>query len=336
MEFGFFEIYHSLKRNEPVVVVTVVESRGSVPRKAGSKMIVYDDGKTTGSIGGGAIEGDVIEHSKIAFDIKRGNILSYDLRENGNREDIDLICGGYMEVMLEYVNAHQENLVLYGDACRKIENEQPFLWKAVIHKTAKGIDLERCIQDIKEVSEGRYLNSSIQKSNGHMVFGESVQPAQTAFIVGAGHVSREIARLAVQIGMKTLVFDDRAAFANKSRFPEANSIHVCPDYVNIFEPFKIARNSCIIIVTRGHSYDKEVLGQALKTKAGYIGMMGSRKKRDIIYSKLIAEGCDPRGLDRVHCPIGLPIKAETPAELAVSIVAELIDHRASSTLTTHD
>ena len=332
MNVELVEIFHALKQSTPVVVATIINSRGSTPRNVGSKMIVYDDGMISGTIGGGAIEGDVIKRAMTVFDSKRGNITSYDLSKDGNCGDLDLICGGHLEVMLEYVDTGLENEFLYGNACQKIAKEIPFLWKAVIKEIGNGIALERCIQDFSETGESKHLNRSLYKSDKGLVLVEPILPTQTAYLIGAGHVSKEIAKLTKQIGMKTLVFDDRTVFASESRFPEADGIHLCPDYVNIFKPFKITQNSYIIIVTRGHSYDKEVLGQALKTRAGYIGMMGSRKKRNTIYDMLISEGYDSKELDRVHCPIGLPIKAETPAEIAVSIVAELIDHRASPTV----
>ena len=334
MSAEFIEIYHALKESKPLVLATIINSRGSTPRTSGSRMIIYDDGGISGTIGGGAIEGDVIERAMTVFDTKRSSIASYDLRQDGRSDDLDLICGGHMEVILEYVDTCPENVFLYGAAYKKIEDEQPFLWKAVIKEMDSGILLERCIQNIRETSGGKYLNLSLHKSGDGQILIEPVLPTQTAYIIGGGHVSKEITKLTKHIGMKTLVFDDRRAFASESRFPEADGINVCPDYVNIFEPFKITENSYIIIVTRGHSYDKVVLSQALKTRAGYIGMMGSRKKRDILYEALITEGCNAKELERVHCPIGLPIKEETPAELAVSIVAELIEHRASSAI--HD
>ena len=291
-------------------------------------MIVYADGKISGSIGGGPIEGDAIERALLLFDSKRGIITSYDLHQDGSSDDLDLICGGQMELMLEYVDAGRQNELFYGAVHQKIEKEAPFLLRALITKVDGGIEVERDIQEITGPAAATHFKASLDKSGENLEFVESVLPRQTVYIVGAGHVSKEIAKLTKQIGMKTLVFDDRAAFANVSRFPEADGIYLCPEYAHIFEQFEITHNSYIIIVTRGHSYDKEVLGQALKTGAGYIGMMGSRKKRNTIYDALIAEGFNPEELDKVHCPIGLEIKAETPAELAVSIVAELIDHRA--------
>ena len=329
MSDELIEIYHALKQGVPLVVATVIDSRGSTPRTTGSKMIVSKGGVLFGSIGGGAIEGDVIKQAMTVFETKNDTINSYDLRRDGNNNDLDLICGGYLEVMVEYVDTNRENEFLYGAANQKIECEQPFYWKTVIKELDDGVRLDRNIIDIEKFGAGKHQKASISVSGNNRVFVEQVLPVQTVYIVGAGHVSKEIATLTKQLGMKTVVFDDRASFANKSRFPNADGIHLCPEYRDIFKSFVINQNSYIIVVTRGHSYDKDALAQALKTGAGYIGMMGSRKKRNIIYDTLIAEGFDSKELDRVHCPIGLPIKAETPAELAVSIVAELINHRAS-------
>ena len=329
MNTKLVEIFHALRQHKPVVVATVINSRGSTPRTAGSKLIVYSDSATSGTIGGGAIEGDVIRRASAVFAERLGCTVSYDLRSDGKSQDLDLICGGYMEVVLEYVHDSPDNKRLYGEACEKIGSEEPFLWNARIQEIDRGLLFDRYIENISDLNGARNQKASIQTFGAERLIVEPVFPAETAFIIGAGHVSRQIARLTRQIAMKTLVFDDRSEFANKSRFPEADGIHVCPDYVNIFESFNITSRSYIIIVTRGHNYDKEVLAQALKTRAGYIGMMGSRKKRRILYNALIAEGVDSRQLDKVHCPIGLPIKAETPAELAVSIVAEIINHRAS-------
>lgn len=327
METEFFEINRALKRQVPVVLATVVNSQGSTPRMAGSKMVIYADGKTSGTIGGGAIEGDVIERGLSVFATRTCAIIPYFLRNDGKTNDLDLICGGQMEVMLEFIEVSQENEILYSSVCQKIEKEEPFLLQAAIHEESGTTVVERSIQDISEFKHDKA--SIVKDSSGEKIFIEPMLPSQTVYIVGGGHVSKEIARLTKQVGLKTLVFDDRKAFANDSRFPEADGVYICPEYNNVFRSFEITRNSYIIIVTRGHSYDKEVLSQALETGAGYIGMMGSRKKRDSIFSRLTTEGCDAEKLDRVHCPIGLPIKAETPAELAVSIVAELINHRRS-------
>ena len=126
----------------------------------------------------------------------------------------------------------------------------------------------------------------------------------------------------------TVVLDDREEFANRQRFTDSDEIVVLKSFEDAFVGRVFDTNSYIVIVTRGHSHDKTVLAQALKTNAEYIGMIGSRRKRDIIYQKLLADKFSQTDIDRVHSPIGLNIRAETPEEIAISIVAELIQSRA--------
>ena len=135
--------------------------------------------------------------------------------------------------------------------------------------------------------------------------------------------------LTQMVDFRTVVLDDREAFANRERFKTADEILVLSDFIGAFSDLEIDEDSYVVIVTRGHRHDKTVLSQALRTKAGYIGMIGSRRKRDATYGAIIKEGFTPEDLDRVHCPIGLVFCAETPQEIAVSIVAELIDARAN-------
>ena len=121
--------------------------------------------------------------------------------------------------------------------------------------------------------------------------------------------------------------DDRPEFADQTRFPGAKEVLIEP-FEGVMEKLPINESAYVVIVTRGHIHDKIVLGQALKTEAKYVGMIGSRRKRDIIYQKLLEEGFTKKDIDRVYSPIGLDIGAETPEEIAVSIVAELIKVRA--------
>ncbi|MBN1689677.1 MAG: XdhC family protein, partial [Dehalococcoidia bacterium] len=134
--------------------------------------------------------------------------------------------------------------------------------------------------------------------------------------------------LAVRVGFAAVVLDDRAEYANRERFALPAEVIVLKSFENCFEGLQIDDDSYVVIVTRGHVYDKTVLAQALHTKAGYIGMIGSIPKRDAIYRALLADGFTAQQLEKVHCPIGLKIDTETPAEIAVSIVGELIAQRA--------
>jgi xanthine dehydrogenase accessory factor len=122
--------------------------------------------------------------------------------------------------------------------------------------------------------------------------------------------------------------DDRAAFANAERFPEAQEIRAVTSFDGALKELDIDRSTFIVIVTRGHLHDQTVLEQALRSKAVYIGMIGSRNKRDHIFKALLRQGFTEADLNRVHCPIGLNIGAETPEEIALSIVAEMVRFRA--------
>ncbi|HHW43613.1 MAG TPA: XdhC/CoxF family protein, partial [Desulfotomaculum sp.] len=156
---------------------------------------------------------------------------------------------------------------------------------------------------------------------------EPVSSPHTVYLFGAGHVAQKVAWLASFVGFRTVVLDDREEFANRERFPRAEEIIVLDDFEHAMKDLPIGRDSYLVIVTRGHRYDLTVLAQALQTGAGYIGMIGSTGKREAIYRALREAGVTGEQLARVHSPIGLPIGAETPEEIAVSIVAELIKVR---------
>jgi len=129
------------------------------------------------------------------------------------------------------------------------------------------------------------------------------------------------------LGFRTTVLDDREEFASRERFPSPVEVVVLEDFSDCLSKCPIDEESYLVIVTRGHLHDKAVLSQALRTRAGYIGMIGSKRKRDSIYRALLDEGFSRDDLGRVHSPIGLDIGAETPEEIAVSIAAELIQVR---------
>lgn len=158
------------------------------------------------------------------------------------------------------------------------------------------------------------------------IFIEPILPQPTLYIFGAGHISISISKIAKMAGFRVVVIDDRAEFANSERFPEADEIYA-EDFPMVFPKLKINDSSYIAIVTRGHQFDEKVLEWAVKTETRYIGMIGSKKKNEIIFSRLQSKGVSREMLEHVHAPIGLDISAETPQEIAVSIMAEIIKTR---------
>lgn len=150
----------------------------------------------------------------------------------------------------------------------------------------------------------------------------------TVLIFGAGHVGQALEPVLRFIGFSTTVIDDRAEYASSERFPEADRVRVIESFEDAYEDIKTDENSYIVIMTRGHSYDYTVLKQSLRRKVAYIGMIGSRNKVADTKKRLIEDGFSQEELDKVYSPIGLPIFAETPEEIAVSVAAEMIKVRA--------
>lgn len=341
----FHEICQALLNGQEITVATIISDRGSTPRNSGSKMIVYRNSTISGTIGGGAIEADVIKRALRLFETRGGEIVSYDLNRGANTDRLDLICGGQIQVLIEHLPVHEKIIDLYHTAQEEFKKSRSFFWIGKITDDNGKLQVEHAIQktqnefigplqvkhELQKLNESstRIFNGScFMEVEGHSYVIESIQPPDTIFLFGAGHVSREFAALNKKVGFRTIVFDDRAEFANANRFPDVDEIRVCPGFTEVFKGFATNAGDYIVIMTRGHRFDKEVLAQALQTEAGYIGMIGSRKKRDKIYNELINQGVNQSTLEQVFCPIGLAIDAETPAEIGVSIVAQLIQHRA--------
>ena len=161
------------------------------------------------------------------------------------------------------------------------------------------------------------------------VFIEPILSSPSLYIFGGGHISLSLAKIGKLLGFKITVIDDRAEFANPQRFPEAE-LTLAEDFNRVFPKLKIDKSSYIVIVTRGHERDELVLEWALGAKAKYIGMIGSRTKNKAVFAHLLAKGIPQELLDKVHAPIGLEINAQTPEEIALSIMAEIVKVRRSA------
>ena len=171
-------------------------------------------------------------------------------------------------------------------------------------------------------SEAAYDNGLI--CGGQMeVYVEPVMPQPRAFIFGAGHISRSLSKIASAAGFATVIVDDRDSFANRERFPEAEAIHA-GEYESVFPLLAVNQSSYLVIVTRGHRDDMRVLRWAVGTEARYIAMIGSRRKVIGVVRELEREGLPREAFEKIFSPMGLEIGAQTPEEIAVSVVAEMI------------
>ncbi|WP_147565467.1 XdhC family aldehyde oxidoreductase maturation factor [Clostridium tyrobutyricum] len=333
-------IYKYLTQDRSILIATIYTSEGSSPRTSGAKMIIFKDKSIYGTIGGGRLEAQVIEASSKVFEKKENLIMKFDL--NGVR-DTDMICGGAVEVIIEYLSSKNADCVeLYKEVANSIDSLNSCYIITSIDTKINSVkyDLYRdCKFIFNKFTNNKCVYNIIKdnlrklksvKINSGLIIVEPVLVKENVFIFGAGHVSQQIAKLTSMVGFNTIVIDDRAEFANKNKFPEADKILVLDDFKNCMDSLDIDDRSYIIIVTRGHKSDLIVLKQALKTRAYYIGGMGSKRKKLEFFNKLKDDGFDDKALGRIFIPIGIEIGSETPEEIAVSIVAELIQKRSQN------
>ncbi|MDO8613614.1 MAG: XdhC family protein [Dehalococcoidia bacterium] len=161
---------------------------------------------------------------------------------------------------------------------------------------------------------------------GYQVMFELHEPPATLVIVGGGHIGKALATIGDLCGFSVVVVDDRPDYANQERFPEAGRV-VCGDFAEVLGELPIDSNTYVVTVTRGHKHDEISLRQVAGSAAAYVGMIGSRRRVAAVLQHLIDDGLDPEAVRRVHTPIGLDIGAETPEEIAVSIMAEVVQVR---------
>jgi xanthine dehydrogenase accessory factor len=156
------------------------------------------------------------------------------------------------------------------------------------------------------------------------------RPKERLILLGCGHISQPLCKIAAMLSFEVVVVDDRPSFANRMRFPDANQV-ICDDFLKAIDDLNINQNDYICIITRGHRYDSECLHHILDKEAVpfYLGMIGSKRRVRGLKELLLEEGYDKEQLDRLNAPIGLSIHAETTTEIAVSIVAQLIEYRRS-------
>ncbi len=329
------EILALLKQNRAVALVTIIDKSGSAPRLPGSKMFVEEDGKLHGTIGGGRMEFTAHE-TAIKVACGAAPVLSeFDMRGSGSGGDTDMVCGGIQLVLIERLTP--DMTPMFEQALDCFLNGAKGVWMIDIsnseHPLRSFIDMRKSgspAGDIDFKAVMRQRTTQLIKIGEKSIVIDPLPKSGTVVLIGGGHVSKEVAKLANYVDFEVVVCDDREEFSNKDRFPMARATHVIKDFKNLFQTIGQEEDYYLLIITRGHSYDQEALDQALQTPARYIGMIGSRSKRNITYSNLRDQGFTDADFARVHCPVGLSIGSETPKEIAVSIIAELIAARAGA------
>lgn len=337
MRESFGELLKYLKDGKKVALSRIVKQVGSAPRHVGTKCLVLEDGTIVGTIGGGMLEWRVMEEAKGAIGVGRPRLIHFELKG----EDVaktDMLCGGMADVYIEPISPDREAIFFFEKVVEMIREEKKGVLLTRLSEGEAPGETRRILLSSDQIPDGlppqlRPLAGQLNLSKPKLLeleegtfFWEPLVPPDLLYLFGAGHVSTFLAPLAAMVGFDVIVIDDREEFANGKRFPSAREILVLP-VSEAASRVASGPNTYVAIITRGHIHDTAALRGVIGKDVAYIGMIGSRRKKAIVYNSLLREGVPKELLDKVHCPIGLDIGAETPEEIAVSIVAELIKVR---------
>jgi xanthine dehydrogenase accessory factor len=251
MEDVLAALTRALERGETAALVTIVAAHGSTPQRVGAKMLVFADGRTVGTIGGGCYENDAFWKARDALKTRRARMMHYELSDD-LAEESGLICGGQMDVFIE-----------------------------------------------------------------------PIEPAPRLYLIGAGHVGYQLGQIAPTVGFRLHVVDDRQKFANHERFESADEV-VVEAVAEWAQHATIPDSAFVVVLTRGHRQDFDVLRALAGRTFRYVGLIGSRAKIARLTDALLADGVSSDWLRQLHAPIGFDIGAVSPEEIAVAILAELI------------
>ena len=352
MQDVFHEAINQLGQGEPLVVATVIRTKGSTPQKPGAKLLVRSDGSGVGTLGGGCVEGDIwFAASQLLRRGGQAQYKEYALNEELAAED-GLVCGGTMYFLIDPVYRPEDYLsfaeeidgayrgegaVALANLIRPATGSNASLGgKLFVRENGTTVgtlgdpDLDKSAvrKGLDLMVHGR--NEYIEEESGAEYFVEAYTTPPQLVICGGGHVSKAIAPLAKTLGFRLFITDDRAEFANEDRFPEADML-VAQSPEDALPQLPINPNTFIVVATRGHRYDNVALEAAARTSARYVGLMGSKRKTILIYEDLIRGNLPMERIKEIRSPIGLDIRARTPEEIAVSIMAEILMFRLGGT-----
>ena len=351
MQEVFREAAKLLEKGEPLVVATVVRTKGSTPQKTGAKLLVRKDGSGVGTLGGGCVEGDIWFAAKQLMKSGGGaQHREYQLNEDLAAQD-GLVCGGTMYFLIDPVYRPEEYLTLAQEIDQAYRGGRPVALASLVQGGRDGSGTVGAKLFIREdgATEGTLGDpdmdrGAVERARGLMAHGRNayVVEGDTEYFIeayttppqlvicGGGHVSKAIAPVAKTLGFRLFVTDDRPEFADKERFPEADMV-VALKPEEALPQLPINANTFIIVATRGHRFDNVALEAAARTPAQYVGLMGSRRKTILIYEDLLRNGVPLERIREIRSPVGLDIHARTPEEIAVSIMAEVLMFRLGGT-----
>jgi xanthine dehydrogenase accessory factor len=337
---------HLREREARVAVATLVSTAGTTPKKPGATMWVGESGRILGSVTiGGCVDARVIEESERAIATGTASCLEMSLGDE-DAWDLGMTCGGSVRVLVEPVDLARPDDPVAG-ALAAADAEIAAGRRAVSLATLAGrparivvredgsvagtlgdarLDAAVAAEGARLLSSGAHLATMVTVTldgRARDLFAELLAPPTTVLVFGATHVAIPLVTMARALGYRTVVVDPRERFATRERFVEADEIRIGP-MGDIARSIGLTRQSCVVLVAHDYKFDLPVLRAALASEASYIGLLGSTRRGRAILGFLAEEGVTDEALARVRVPIGLDIGAATAAEIALSVMAEIV------------
>ena len=320
-------IKEKLTAGEDLVLVTVIASSGATPRGAGARMLIGKEGRICGTIGGGAVEYRSEQIAARVLEEKASMGHDFTLTKD-DVQNLGMICGGACDVFFHYLPAGDAHTVTLCQEAEAQFRKGSNLWLLTQLGDHGRMGLYSDSLGFWGIPVPEKLTLSRHPERTGDIFAEQINSSGRVYILGGGQVAQELVPVLSHVGFRCVVMDDREEFTKKELFPGAEEV-ICGNLQNIGSYMTIGNDDYVCVMTRGHAYDTVVQAQVLKCRPTYCGVIGSAFKAAGVRKTLKEEyGLLDEELDLVTTPIGLNIKGETPAEIAISIAAQMILHRA--------
>jgi len=344
----YVHLLEEMKKQKPLVLATIVETKGSTPQVPGASALFSSEGLLEGTLGGGLLEAGAQRKALKTLKKKASLLSEFSLKGDMSSEE-GAICGGEVKILIDAFpeehgdtfQALSQSLVkrepgVLATFINRISEEKVSLFRYWIERREKftvdpGKHFSLFKKEIRKAFlEGKPFLLKIKKEifpekvKERFLFLEPIFPLPQLVIAGAGHIGQVVTHLGSLLNFEVTVIDDRPEFANKEKLPDAD--HIIVDEIgNAIQSFTISSDTYLVIVTRGHKHDGAALRQCISSEAAYIGMIGSIRKIKLMRKKFLEEGwATAPQFDRVCAPIGIAIQSKTVEEIAVSIAAQLV------------
>ncbi len=327
----FETLRSTLERGEDAVLVTIVASSGSAPRGAGARMLVTKEGRVSGTIGGGAVEYRAEQLAGEILLTKRSRQEHFRLFKN-DVADIGMVCGGAVDVYFRYISAGDAETVRLLEVCAELFETLEPSWLITelesgalsVYSPKRGLLGEPVPDEVLKSLSARPARCEL---GGKVYYCEKLLQPGRVYLFGGGHISQALAPLLLTLDFPCLVLDDREEYLSPALFGGAPTRRIDPEDISkLVKDF--TENDCVCIMTRGHKDDMLIQKQVMRSPVRYVGVIGSARKQRAVKEQILALGYDESEFEKVVSPIGLDIGADSPAEIAVSIAAQLIMVRA--------